>query len=322
MGGDNAPDEVVRGAIEATRRLGVGVVLAGPPRRIEPILAEAGGRLNVEIAPAEEVIGFEESPVQALRLKPNASLPVAVDLVQSGRCAAMVSAGNTGALMAASLLKLGRVSGLRRPGLMATLPGVKGGAMLLIDVGASADARPEQLQQYAVAGSLYAEHVMGIASPRVGLLNIGAEANKGSELVRTAYGLIGQTDVNFVGNVEARDLPDAPCDVVVTDGFVGNVVLKLIEGLGMGFFSLLRSEVGHSSRGRIGAMLLRPALRRMIRRMDYAEYGGAPLIGPRGAIIKCHGSSGAQAIMNGIRVGRDLVEGGFLEAMEQRLGEA
>lgn len=318
MGGDKAPDEVVKGGMAAARDLGVQVVLVGPQPEIERILG--GSSLpGLHIVHAPEVIGTDESPVQALRRKPKSSLAVGFGLLRDGQADALVSAGNTGALMAGALLALGSVEGMRRPALCADVPVLSGGHVTILDVGANVDARPEDLYQYAVAGDLYRRHLDPNRVPRVGLLNIGGEAAKGNELTRAAYPMLQQGPFHFVGNIEARDVPQGPADVLVCDGFVGNIVLKLYEGLGLGLFRLLRQELSANWRGRVGGLIARPVFRSLARRVDYEEVGGAPLFGPRGAVIKCHGASGARSITNGIAVARNFVAQGFVAELEAHL---
>jgi len=322
MGGDNAPTAVVRGAVEAIREYGTEVLLVGSRPRLEEELRRFGGQPSgLELVPAEEVISPAEPPVAAVRQKKDSSLVVGLKLVKEGRGEAFVSAGSTGALLAGSLFLLGRIEGIDRPALGTIFPTGRGQGYLLLDAGANTTVRPENLLQYALMGSLYAQYALGIDHPKVGLLNVGTEKNKGTELHRTAYQLLAKSGLNFVGNVEARDLPEGKVDVIVSDGFVGNVVLKLTEGTMLSLFSLLREEMNRTWRDRLGAFLLLPAFRRLKKRIDYAEYGGAPFLGVDGLVIKCHGSSDHRAIKNGIKVAQELVRAGMIQRIKQGISE-
>lgn len=317
MGGDNAPEAVVRGAVEAAAEYAdVTVVLTGDESRVRPLLAGQPGGDQVEVIHCSQVIETGEPPVQALRHKKDSSLVVAVGQVKAGAADAVVTAGSTGAFMAGCLLMLGRLACIDRPALASVMPGLNGGT-LLIDMGANVDCKPENLLQFAVMGSCYAEAILGVERPRIGLLSVGAEESKGSELVKAAHDLLKQAPgLNFIGNIEARDIPYSVADVVVCDGFAGNIVLKLTEGLSSAIFSMLKSELTKSVPRKLAAAALKPAFSGLKKQMDYAEYGGAPLIGLRGAAIKCHGSSDARAIKNGIRVARQFVSQGVLAKID------
>ncbi|MDA8066558.1 MAG: phosphate acyltransferase PlsX [Thermaerobacter sp.] len=301
MGGDYAPAEVVRGALEGARAWQVDVVLVG---NAELVRREAGDAAEVVDAP--EVIAPEEPPAQAIRRKRRSSLAVGLRLLKEGRVDALVSAGSTGAMLAGGVLMVGGIPGVRRPALGTTLPTAEGWGTFLLDMGANVDVSPQELLQYGIMGSLYVERVLGVAQPRVAILNVGTEPNKGNEMCKAAHVLLASSHLNFVGNLEARDLPYGRADVVVCDGFVGNVVLKLMEGVGQAVFHLMRREI-RGPRAVLGGALLRPELVGLKRRLDYAEYGGAPLLGLARPVIKCHGSSRALAIRNGVRVARDYV---------------
>ncbi|MZP43547.1 phosphate acyltransferase PlsX [Heliobacterium gestii] len=320
MGGDHAPGEIVKGAIEAAEELNLQILLVGRPDAIEPLLAEAsaGARSRIEVVAASEVIAMDESPATALRKKKDASIVVATRLVKEGRAQALVSAGSTGAQMAASLLGLGRISGIDRPAIATILPTLEGGKLLL-DVGANSEAKPKNLLQFAHMGSVYAERVMGIANPRVALLNIGEEETKGNELVLGAYGMLREAPLRFIGNVEGRDLFFGRADVIVCDGFVGNVVLKFGEGMVSALKTMIKDELKNSRMAQVGAFLATPALRGMGKRLDYAEYGGAPLLGVNGVSIICHGSSKAKAIKNALRVARQGVQQNFIAAIQEHI---
>ncbi len=321
MGGDAAPAAPVAGAVRAAREGLARVILVGPRTVLERELARQGGpAAGVELAEASQVIGPEEKPVQAIQRKRDSSLAVGLRLVKEGRARALVSAGNTGALAAGGLFILGRLPGVRRPAIGGIFPTVDAVGCLMLDMGAHMDAAPGDLLQYAVMGSLYAEKVLGVPRPRVGLLNVGTEEGKGNELTRRAYPLLAESGLNFVGNVEGRDLFFRRADVLVCDGFVGNVLLKTLEGLGLGMFGLLRRELAAGPRERVGAWLAGQALRRFARAVDYRSYGGAPILGVNGACVKCHGSSDAVAIRNGVEVAVRLVRAGVLAAIAERLG--
>lgn len=318
MGGDHAPADVVLGALEASRSFGIPVGLVGRAERIAPFLTQANtAGADYVVIEATEEIGADEKPAQAVRQKRLSSIVVGVESVRQGTADAFVSAGNTGALMTASLLGLGKM--MRRPALGVVLPTISGQPLLLLDAGASMDARAEDLVEYALAGSLYAEQVLRRPRPTVALLNIGVEEGKGNELVRGAYDLLRQQALNFVGNIEGRDLIAGTVDVVVCDGFVGNIALKVIEGVGAGVFSLLHEELGKGFQTRLGGFLVHERMRTVARRLDYATYGGAPLFGVRGPVIKCHGSSRALAVRNGVRVAHDYAACGAVHSMEDAL---
>ncbi|MGE5561413.1 MAG: phosphate acyltransferase PlsX [Chloroflexota bacterium] len=312
MGGDNAPEAVVKGAVEAAEAYSdINVVLSGDEQRLRALVG-TGGSGRIEFVHASQVIETGEPPVQALRRKKDSSLVVAINLVRDGKADAVVTAGSTGAFMAGCLLNLGRLPGIDRPALAAVLPTLTGGS-LLIDMGANVDCKPENLLQFAVMGSCYAEAILGVARPRVGLLSVGAEESKGSDLVKAAHGLLREAvGLNFAGNIEARDIPYGAADVVVCDGFAGNVVLKLTEGLASAIFAMLKTELSKSPARKLAAAALRPAFSGLKKKMDYSEHGGAPLLGLKGAAIKCHGSSDARAIRNGVRVARQFVAQGVL----------
>ena len=319
MGGDHAPDEVVKGAVAAAREFGLEIALVGRPDAVEAGLRGAGGAgLAVDIVPASEVIGFDEAPVQAVRQKKDASLVVALRLLKEGKAGAVVSAGHTGALMAGGLFSVGRIQGVDRPALSTVVP-TRHGFAFLLDVGANADSSPENLLQFGQMGSIYAERVLGVNRPRVGLLSIGTEEEKGSKLTKAAYALLKDSGVNFTGNVEARDILEGAADVVVADGFSGNVALKATEGAVSVLMGLIKEALTSSLTSKLGALLVKPALKGVAGRLDYAEYGGAPLLGLDGAIIKCHGSSRARAIRSGIRVARDYVQNGCIDVIRRQV---
>jgi phosphate acyltransferase len=320
MGGDNAPREIVLGAMKAIEKYhDIHIVLVGNENKIREHLTNEE---RIEILHTEEVILGTDEPVRAVRRKKTASMVLAAQQVADGNADACISAGNTGALMAAGLFVVGRIEGIERPALAPTLPTIGGEGFLLLDVGANADAKPEHLVQYAIMGSIYSEKARGIANPRVGLLNIGTEEKKGNELVRNTFELLKDADINFIGNVESRDLLEGAADVVVADGFTGNMVLKTIEGTAMSVFKMLKSALTSSFKSKMAAAVLKPDLKVLKNKMDYTEYGGAGLFGLKAPVIKAHGSSDANAVFNSIRQAREMVEkdvsGTIKSAIEKR----
>lgn len=320
MGGDHAPAVVVEGAVAAARDFGVRILLVGPPREIEPLLARHGRPPTIEIVEAGEVVAMDDHPVTAVRQKRGSSIVVGIGLVRDGRAQAFVSAGNTGAVMAAGLFELKRIAGVDRPALAAVIR-TRRGKTCLIDIGANADCRPEHLAQFGLMGSVYMQRVFKVANPSVALLSIGEEEGKGNALVQQAYPRLHELPIRFVGNVEGKDVPEGTVDVVVCDGFVGNVALKLAEGMAGTITELIRDEVSASWLSKLFAIGLVPAFRRVRRRMDYAEYGGVPLLGLSGLCIVAHGRSNARAIKSAIRVAAQAVDQGVVEHIERGLAE-
>lgn len=318
MGGDNAPADIVAGAREVAAE-GVRILLCGIPAQLE---AELGaGVEGIEVVPAADVISSSEEPAAAVRAKPDSSMVTACRLVRDGRAGAVVSAGSTGAMLAASLLHIGRVRGIARPGIGAPLP-ARGGMCLLIDAGANADARAESLLQFGVMGSLFMHDVMGVESPRVGLLSIGEEPSKGNAVTVEAHGMLAcAPDIDFAGNCEGRDVLTGRFQVVVADGFAGNVLLKALEGTASILLADLRAAARSSRRATVGGYLLRPALRAMRERTDPDTYGGAYLLGLRGVVVIAHGNAGRRGIANAIRIGARGAEAGLVERLAQRLSQ-
>jgi glycerol-3-phosphate acyltransferase PlsX len=315
MGGDLGPAELVRGAIQAVREDGARVTLVGRIADIEPVLVRSGSPVpGLDVVDAPDVIEMTEQPVNAVRAKPRSSMVVAMELLRAGRADGFVSTGNTGAVMAAALFTLRRVRGVERPALAQIFPTLRGHC-LLVDVGANVDCKPEHLLQFGVMGATYLERVFDRPRPRVGLLSNGEESSKGNALVRDAHPLLQASRLNFVGNVEGRDIPAHGADVVVTDGFTGNVALKLGEGCGSFLKQLIGEEARRDPISILGALLLRPALNRVSRRIDYEEYGGAPLLGVQGVCIVAHGRSNAKAIRSALRVARHAAETELPEAI-------
>ncbi len=306
MGGDHAPREIVRGALDYANTTSDEVILVGASSIIEREIAEdgRGQPANVRLVEAPEVIGMGDHPATALRTKRRASIVVATDLVRDGEADAVVSAGSTGATMAAAVFRLGRIEGIDRPALPAHLVTATGPLMLL-DVGANVDCDAENLVQFAAMGSIYAEHVLKVADPRIGLLNIGEEVEKGDQLAREAHAKLAALDVRFVGNVEAHDMLAHHADVVVCDGFVGNVVVKFFEGITSFIFRALREDLQQGLFAPVALLALKPGFDRLRARFDYERYGGAPLLGVRGVSIVTHGRAKARMIENALRVGSE-----------------
>ena len=317
MGGDHAPAETVEGAVQAVREFGLEVALVGPPEVLEAELARHGPRpVAIRVVAASETIGMDEAPAQAVRQKRDASINAAMRLVKGGEAAAVVSAGNTGAVMASALFVLGRVGDIERPALGAFFPSTQRG-VLMLDVGANADCKPSYMIQFARMGSLFMERLFGIGEPRVGLLNIGEEENKGNELTQEVYRALRKSSLNFVGNVEGKDIATGQVDVAVMDGFTGNVAIKMSEGVVGLMFSEMRSALSSRLHYRLAALVLRPAFRAMRRRLDYAEYGGVPLLGVNGVVIIAHGRSDATAVKNALRAAGEVAASGIVEAMAE-----
>jgi len=318
MGGDHAPEHPVAGAVLAARELGADVVLVGQRERIEKALAGHANRPPLSIVHADEVIGMDEPPANALRRKKDSSIHVAARLLRDGEVQGFVSAGNTGAVMVTVKRYVGTITGVDRPALAVILPSRRG-RTVLIDVGANVDPKSRHLVQFAVMGSFFAQTILGLERPRVGLLSIGEEAGKGTDLIRAAHKALEASPLNFLGNVEAREIYSGDADVVVSDGFTGNVVLKTSEAVVETMLHLLRDELTSSPRNRLGARIARGAFRNYRGRVHYAEFGGAPLLGARGLCVICHGRSSARAIMNGIRVATEYAQHGVNQRIEEML---
>ena len=311
MGGDHAPEEILLGAMAAVKDYGCDIVLVGDETLLKEAMHKHGVREgeHIFVHHASEVIDMHESPGAAVRKKRDASVVVATRLVKEGECAAVISAGSTGAAVAAALFGLGRLPKIERATIATPIPNLTGTTMLL-DSGANVDSKPKHLVQSAIMGSIYAQYVLGVETPRVGLLSIGEEETKGNELTLSTYPLLSQVqNINFIGNVEGRDIPKGSVDVVVCDGFVGNVVLKFGEGLASAIMRLLKDAVQQSGfLTKMASLMLLPVMKRLRKKLDYAEYGGAPLLGVNGCCIICHGSSKAKAIKNAVRVAKEFTE--------------
>ena len=316
-GGDNAPEEIVAGAALAAGP-DLHVALVGRPEVVEPLVAaqlRGAARSYVEMVPSVSVISSHDEPATAVRTMSDSSIVVGARTVADGRTQGFISAGSTGAMLAAGLLIVKRVPGIRRPAILTVLPGLEG-PVLFLDAGANADCRPEYLLEFGVLGTAYARTVLGIAKPRVGLLNIGEEETKGSELALEAHRLLASSKLEFAGNVEGRDLLNNTVDVVVTDGFTGNVALKLLEGCSSSLFTRVRQVASQTTRARLGGLLLRPALRGLRTRLDPEEYGGTYLLGVQGLVIICHGNASRRAIANALRFGAQALRQGILESVD------
>jgi len=310
MGGDYAPDEIVAGALRASEELDADILLVGDPTQIQNYLKQHAPTAKPQIVAATDVVDMDEEPLVALKRKPNASINVAMDLVKTGAADAVVSAGHSGAAMAAALLRLGRLPGIDRPAIGAVLPTLMAGkSVLVLDVGANVDCRPKYLEQFAVMGSIYSKYVLDVDDPKVGLLNIGEEDCKGNDVALKAHQLLRQNpQISFLGNAEGRDVMSGQFDVVVCDGFVGNVLLKFAESLGGVLVQILREELPRGWRGQLGTALLRPNLRQIKQRIDHAEHGGGLLLGVDGICIISHGSSQAPSVFNAIRLAKEAVD--------------
>jgi glycerol-3-phosphate acyltransferase PlsX len=323
MGGDHAPSEIVRGAVlAASNDYDIEVILVGREDQIENELAVCScGKERITIVNTSQVIQMNEHPVSALRRKKDSSIRVAAEMVASGEADALVSMGNTGATMGASLLIIGRIPGISRPALAMPMPTLQEFSLVL-DCGATVDCKPSNLLQFAVMGSLYLEKVFGRKNPTVGLLNIGEEKTKGNELVRAAFPLLEGSKLNFVGNIEANELLNGTVDVIVCDGFTGNVILKFAEGFGAGMISMIKDAVMKSPFTKLGGLFLKGAFRSIKKRMDYAEYGGVPLLGVNGVSIIGHGRSNATAVSNAINVAKRAVEWNVVAGIGNNISES
>lgn len=302
MGGDNAPKEMIKGAVQALEKTdAVQVLLVGKEDVIRAELAQyTYDKARIEVVNATEVIETAEPPVNAIRRKKDSSIVVGMKLVKEGQADAFVSAGSSGAVLVGGQVIVGRIKGVERPPLAPLIPTEKG-VSLLVDCGANVDARPSHLVQFAKMGSIYMENVVGVKNPRVGIVNIGAEEEKGNALVKETFPLLKECkDINFIGSVEARDIPAGVCDVIVCEAFVGNVILKLYEGVGATLISKVKAGMMQNLRSKIGALLVKPALKATLKSFDASQYGGAPLLGLKGLVVKTHGSSKAVEITNSI----------------------
>ena len=320
MGGDHAPAEIVAGALRAREELGVKILLVGDPQQIEAVMPPKTTMADLEIVPAEEVISMDEEPLNAVRRKRKSSINIAMDLVKNQQADAVFSAGHSGAVMASALLRLGRLPGIDRPAIGTVFPTIKAGKpVMILDVGANVDCRPKFLEQFAVMGSIYSQYVLGTENPKIGLLNIGEEDTKGNEVVFSAHQLLRKnTQINFTGNAEGRDVLSGEFDVLVCDGFVGNILLKFAEAVGGVILQILREELPQGLHGQIGTAILKPNLKRVKQRMDHAEHGGALLLGVSGICFIGHGSSQAPSIFSAIRMAKEAVDNQVLVRLQSQ----
>lgn len=322
MGGDNAPGAIVEGAVLASKEIDHEIVIIGQEELINQELKKYKYNYDkITVADAREVITNDEAPVRAVRSKKDSSIVKGINMVKNGEGDIFISAGSTGALLSGGLFILGRIQGIDRPALASIYPIVGGEPSLLVDAGANADCKPNNLLEFGMMGNIYMEKVIGRTSPRVGLVNIGTEAAKGSTLTKAAYELLEQSDMNFVGNVEAREVPKSACDVIVCDGFTGNVVLKLTEGLAWNILQVIKKKFTDGVKAKLGAALLIDKLGELKKEFDYSEYGGAPILGVKGPIVKMHGSSSANAVKNTILKGIPFVEEKVVETIQNSVLE-
>jgi glycerol-3-phosphate acyltransferase PlsX len=324
MGGDNAPKSEVEGAIQAAASLDVKIVLVGLENRVRRELAlhRDAKHLPIEVVHASEFITMEDAAAKAVRTKKDSSIRVACRMLRDGEVQGVVSAGNTGAVMATAKTVLGMVRGVDRPALASPLPSLSGSPVVVLDVGANVDSSPEMLAQFAVMGEIYSRVIFKVERPRVGILSIGEEEHKGNELTKSATPILKTLPIHFIGNVEGRDIYSGAADVVVCDGFIGNVVLKVSEGLADMIRTMLKEAFTATVTRKLGATLTRAAFSEFKKRVDYSEYGGVPLLGVKGVSIICHGRSNGNAIKNAIRVAAEFADGGVNEKIEEELAQA
>ena len=330
MGGDNAPEAIVEGAVLASREIEHQILIIGQEEKIRAELDNHRYDADkISVINATEIISNDEAPVRAVRSKKDSSIVRGINMVKHGEGDIFISAGSTGALLAGGLFILGRIQGIDRPALASIYPIIGGIPSLLVDAGANADCKPNNLLEFGMMGSIYMEKVLGREQPRVGLVNIGAEAAKGSTLTKAAYDLLEQSHLNFTGNVEAREVPKGACDVIVTDVFTGNILLKLTEGLAWNILQVIKQRFTDGVKAKLGAALLLDKIKGLKKEFDYSEYGGAPILGVRGPIVKMHGSSNANAVKNTILKGIpyvsehvvDKIQNSVLEIEEITLSE-
>ncbi len=323
MGGDNAPAEIVKGAVSAAQQIDDEIYIVGKPDAINMHLKNCkyeGSRIH--IVPASEVITMEDSPVKAIRSKKDSSLVVGLNMLKSGEGDMFVSAGNTGALIVGSRLLLGRIKGVDRPALASIYPDMTGGEpVLLVDAGASSESKARNLLEYGLMGSIYVENVWGRDNPTVGLVNLGAEESKGSSVTKDAFKLLDNSNLNFIGNVEGREVPTGVCDIIVCDGFTGNVILKLTEGVSLSIFKLIKDTLKSGAKAMLGGALVKSKLTALKDEFDYEEYGGAPVLGVNGPVIKMHGSSTARAVKSAIIRGLPYARENVVDIIKQEMLE-
>ncbi|KPU43949.1 phosphate acyltransferase [Oxobacter pfennigii] len=319
MGGDNAPSAVVEGSVLAVSEYDIHIIIVGDSKLIEQELNKhTYDKSKIEVIHTSEVISTNEAPVMAIRRKKDSSMAVGMKLVKEGKAEAFISAGSTGALLAGALFIIGRIKGIDRPALAPILPGKNGGYMV-VDVGANTDCKPKHLLQFAKMGSIYFKQVLKAENPKVGLVNIGTEEEKGNELTKETFGLLKDSGLNFVGNVEPREIPAGDIQVLVCDGFVGNTILKMFEGTAYLLLDALKEEFMSTAISKVGALLLKSSFKRFKKKFDYTEYGGAAFLGVEGAVIKAHGSSNAYAIKNAVRQAKLFIENDTLGKISESI---
>jgi len=322
MGGDHAPAAVVEGAVQASKEIDHEIHIIGQEELINAELSKYKFDPNkIFVIDAREVITNDDAPVRAVRSKKDSSIVKGINMVKTGEGDIFISAGSTGALMAGGLFLLGRIQGIDRPALASVYPILGSKASLLLDAGANAECKPNNLLEFGIMGNIYMEKVLGRENPRVGLVNLGAEAAKGNTLTKAAYELLEQSHLNFVGNVEAREVPKGACDVIVADGFTGNVILKLTEGLAWNILQIMKRKFTDGVKAKLGAALLLDKIGELKKDFDYSEYGGAPILGVKGPIVKMHGSSSANGVKNTILKGIPFVEGKVVETIQNSVLE-
>lgn len=320
MGGDQGPKTTVKGSVDAVNEYEVNLVIVGKEELINKELSKYKyNKENIEVINAEQVITDQDEPARAIRRKKDSSMVVGLNMLKEKKVDAFISAGNTGALLSGGLLIVKRIKGIERPALATVYP-TKKGVSLLLDVGANAECKPKYLQQFALMGSIYSEKILNKKDPKIGLINIGVEKEKGNTLTKQAYELLENTkNINFCGNIEGRNVPEGEIDVLICDGFVGNIVLKLTEGMGISIFDMLKQVFMKSTKTKLGALLLKSGLKEFSKKLDYTEYGGAPLLGVKGIVIKAHGSSDANAIKNAVRQAKQSLENNVIENIETNI---
>jgi glycerol-3-phosphate acyltransferase PlsX len=321
MGGDFAPDAVIEGCVEALREQDLHIIITGPEDLIRRKLSEYSyPKDKITVVNATEVISPNEEPVKALKRKKDSSLVKALNLVKAGEADAILSAGSTGALMAGASLIIGRIKGIKRVALAPVMPG-KNAPFMIVDAGANVDCKPQYLLQFALMGKIYFENILQVPNPSVGLVNIGAEEEKGNELTKETHKLLKQTDFNFVGNIEPRDVPKGDVNILVCDGFVGNTILKTYEGVASTIFSMLKEEIMSSFTSKLGGLLLKSVFSRFKKKFDYTEYGGSAFLGSNGIVIKAHGSSNAKAFKNAIKQATSSYDNKIADKIREELGK-
>lgn len=322
MGGDNAPEEIVAGAVEATKEIDDEIIIIGDEEAIQKCLKEKGAKEGrIQVVHATQMITNDEAPVRAVRSKKDSSIVKGLNMVKNGEADVFLSAGSTGALLAGGLFILGRIQGIDRPTLATIYPVIGQQPSILVDTGANAECKANNLLEFAVMGSIYMEKVLGRSNPTVGLVNNGTEEGKGTTLTKAAYELISKSSMNFIGSVESRELPNGICDVIVTDGFTGNAIIKLTEGMGLMVLREMKRRFMAGTKSKLGALLLKDQLMGIKKEFNYAEYGGAPLLGVKGALLKMHGSSDALAVKQTILKAIPYVKENVVETIQNAVLE-